>query len=161
MMTSQHSVGFSQDESSDYNHRAKSQLTNIDPVRKMMLDSHIQKTLKIMRDDKKVYDQVRSTLSLYEQDRIKISLEEGVKATQDAQRRVRERKIRMEEKEEQGIEDLIKKQQGAINATNLERLLTKKWSEHPNAYHIMTKIQKFSKNEDRVNELLCQNRYSP
>ena len=83
MMTSQHSVGFSQDES-DYNHRAKSQLTNIDPVRKMMLDSHIQKTLKIMRDDKKVYDQVRSTLSLYEQDRIKISLEDGVKATQDA-----------------------------------------------------------------------------
>lgn len=99
MMTSQHSVGFSQDES-DYNNRAKSQLTNIDPVRKMMLDSHIQKTLKIMRDDKKVYDQVRSTLSLYEQDRIKISLEDGVKATQDAQRRVRERKIRMEEKEE-------------------------------------------------------------
>ena len=69
----------------------------------------------------------------------------------------------MVEKEEQGIEDLIKAagKQGAINATNLERLLTKKWSEHPNAYHIMTKIQKFSKNEDRVNELLCQNRYSP
>ena len=114
-----------------------------------------------MRDDKKVYDQVKSTLSLYEQDRIKISLGDGIKATQDAQRRVRERKMRMEEKEEQGIEDLIKKQTGAINATNLERLLTKKWSEHQNAYHIMTKINKFSKEEDRVNELLCQNRYSP
>lgn len=42
----------------------------------------------------------------------------------------------------------------AIHATNLERLLTKKWSEYPNSYHVMTKIQKFSKTEDRVNRLL-------
>ena len=40
---------------------------------------------------------------------------------------------------------MIEKQTDAIHATNLERLLTKKWSEYQNAYNIMTKIPKFSK----------------
>ena len=78
-----------------------------------------------------------------------------------AQRRVREHRQRRSDEEEAGIEDLIKQQTDAIHATNLERLLTKKWSEHPNSYHIMTKIEKFSKREDRVNKLLNLNRYSP
>jgi hypothetical protein len=66
----------------------------------------------------------------------------------------------MNQQEQDGIDNLIKKQTDAIHATNLERLLTKKWSEIPNSYHIMTKIRKFSKKEDRLNDLMNWNRYS-
>jgi hypothetical protein len=63
-------------------------------------------------------------------------------------------------KEEENIKELIKKQTDAIHATNLERLLTKKWSEYPNSFNILSKIGKFSKEEDRLNHLMSWNRYS-
>ena len=63
-------------------------------------------------------------------------------------------------KDEKKIEDLIKVQTDAIHATNLERLLTKKWSEYPNSYKIESKIKKFSKTEDRVNTLMNWTRYT-
>ena len=47
----------------------------------MALESNIHKTLKIMKNDKKVFDQVQSTLSFYQQDRIRQSLEDGIEAT--------------------------------------------------------------------------------
>ena len=75
--------------------------------------------------------------------------------------RVREQIRRTNQEEEQGIENLIKKQTDAIHAKNLERLLTKNWSEHPNSYILLSKIKKFSKTEDRVNRLLQLDRYSP
>lgn len=124
------------------------------------LETNIHKTLKIMQQDKRVMDQVQSTLSLYQQDRIKKSFEDGQQATEAAQRRLRAHRQRINQQEKDGIDNLIKKQTDAIHATNLERLLTKKWNEIPNSYHIMTKIRKFSKNEDRVNELMNWNRYS-
>jgi hypothetical protein len=65
-------------------------------------------------------------------------------ATANARKRVRDHFKDKADKEESGIEELIKRQSdlmpNAIHATNLERLLTKKWSEYPNSYHVMTKI---------------------
>ena len=49
---------------------------------------------------------------------------------------------------------MIKQQTDAIHAKNLERLLTKNWSEIPNSYILLSKIKRFSKTEDRVNNLL-------
>lgn len=100
-------------------------------------------------------------MSAHQEDRIKRSFEDGVQATQIAKMRVREQIRRTNQEEEQGIENLIKKQTDAIHAKNLERLLTKNWSEHPNSYILLSKIKKFSKTEDRVNRLLQLDRYSP
>lgn len=91
---------------------------------------------------------------MFQEDRIKKSYEDGVMATQMAKMRVKEQIRRTHLEEEQGIENLIKKQTDAIHAKNLERLLTKNWSEHANSYVLLTKIKKFSKTEDRVNKLL-------
>jgi hypothetical protein len=55
---------------------------------------------------------------------------------------------------------MILSQKDAIHATNLEKLLTKKWSEYPNSYRILTKIEKFSKREERVNNLMGWDRYN-
>ena len=84
-----------------------------------------------------------------------------MRATATAMKRVRDHRQLLSKKEEEGIDNLIKQQTDAIHATNLERLLTKKWSEYPNSFHIMSKIKKYSKKEDRVNKLLNLNRYSP
>jgi len=56
----------------------------------MDLENNIHKTLNIMKKDKKVLSQVQSTLSLYQQDRIKKSFEDGLRATGIAQKRVRD-----------------------------------------------------------------------
>jgi hypothetical protein len=45
-----------------------------------------------------------------------------------------------------------------VHATNLYRLLTKKWNEEPHAYRICTKLN--SKQQKRVKELCLENRYS-
>ena len=84
-----------------------------------------------------------------------------MRATSMAKMRVRQQIKRTTDEEEQGIENLIKQQTDAIHAKNLERLLTKNWSEYPNSFMLMTKIKKFSKTEDRVNRLLQLDRYSP
>jgi len=127
----------------------------------MEMGSEIQKTINIIRKDPKLLHQVQSHLSLYQEDRIKKSFEDGMRATSMAKMRVRQQIKRTTDEEEQGIENLIKQQTDAIHAKNLERLLTKNWSEYPNSFMLMTKIKKFSKTEDRVNRLLQLDRYSP
>ena len=62
----------------------------------------------MMKKDKKLLNQVQSTLSMYQQDRVKQSVQDGLRATTMAQRRVREHRQRMSDEEEAGIEDLIK-----------------------------------------------------
>lgn len=127
----------------------------------MEMNAEIQKTIGILRKDPKLLQQVQGQLSVYQEDRIKRSYEDGVQATTVAKMRVREAIRRANQEEEQGIENLIKQQTDAIHAKNLERLLTKNWSEHPNSYILLTEIKKFSKEEDRVNRLLQLDRYSP
>jgi len=127
----------------------------------MEMTSQITKTINILRKDPKLLNQVQSQLQLYQEDRIKKSYEDGVNATNIAKMRVREQIRLTNEEEEQGIENLIKQQTDAIHAKNLERLLTKNWSEIPNSYILLSKIKKFSKTEDRVNNLLQLDRYSP
>jgi hypothetical protein len=48
-----------------------------------------------------------------------------------------------------------------VKATNLERLVMRKWNELPGAFKILSKIERYSKEEDRMKELLNENRYSP
>ena len=62
----------------------------------------------MMKKDKKLLNQVQSTLSMYQQDRVKQSVQDGLRATSMAARRVREHRQRMSDEEEAGIEDLIK-----------------------------------------------------
>lgn len=73
----------------------------------MGMNSEIQKTINILRKDPKLLNQVQSQLSLYQEDRIKKSYDDGVKATQMAKARVRESVRRTNLEEEQGIENLI------------------------------------------------------
>lgn len=120
----------------------------------MQMNSQITKTINIIRKDPKLLHQVQSHLQVYQEDRIKKSYEDGVNATNIAKMRVREQVRLTNEEEEQGIENLIKQQTDAIHAKNLERLLTKNWSEIPNSYILLSKIKRFSKTEDRVNNLL-------
>ena len=72
------------------------------------MENNIHSTLKMMKKDKKLLNQVQSTLSMYQQDRVKQSVQDGLRATTMAQRRVREHRQRMSDEEEAGIEDLIK-----------------------------------------------------
>ena len=72
------------------------------------MENNIHKTLKIMKTDKKLLNQVQSTLSMYQQDRVKQSVQDGLRATSMAQRRVRDHRQRTSDEEEAGIEDLIK-----------------------------------------------------
>ena len=94
---------------------------------------------------------MQGQLQAQQEERIKKSYEDGVQATTVAKMRVREQIRRTNDEEIQGIENLIKQQTDAIHAKNLERLLTKNWSELPNSYILLSKIKKFSKTEDRVN----------
>ena len=55
----------------------------------MEMGSEIQKTINIIRKDPKLLHQVQSHLSLYQEDRIKRSFEDGVRATSMAKMRVR------------------------------------------------------------------------
>lgn len=60
--------------------------------------------------------------------------------TMIAQKRVKMHIDKKENDDNQGVEDLINKQSNAIVAKNLERLLTKKWTEYPNSYVVLSKI---------------------
>lgn len=132
-----------------------------DAAQKMEFESQMHMTLNLLKKDKKMLGQVKKALTKFEEDRLQQSCKDGLEATKKARQRVRENVQSQEKKEEKDIQRLINQQTNAIHATNLERLLTKQWSEYPNAYLIMTKIGKYSKKEDRVNKLLNLNRYSP
>lgn len=54
---------------------------------------------------------------------------------------------------------MIKQEKDALHAMTLHRLLTKKWSEYPNSYKVMSKIRQ--KQTFRLNELMDDNRYAP
>lgn len=51
----------------------------------------------------------------------------------------------------------IENEPRAFNASNLQRLLTKKWNEEPNAYKINSRLT--PKKEKRVRLLLVDDRY--
>ena len=57
------------------------------------------------------------------------------------------------------LQKFIDNEKNACHANNLYRLLTKKWSEEPNAYKIVSKLT--AAQEKRVKEILVENRYSP
>ena len=114
-----------------------------------------------MKKDKTVLKQVKSLMSQFDSQKQSKSVRDGHVGTAIARKRVREKITGDFEKQENDIKELIKKQTDAIHATNIERLLTKKWSEYPNSFHIQSKIHKFSKNEDRVNNLMNWTRYTP
>lgn len=53
-------------------------------------------------------NQVQSQLTMYQHDRVKKSFEDGMRATSMARKRVKEHIQRTADREEQGIENLIK-----------------------------------------------------
>ena len=147
---------------SGYRTNSDLQIMNLQrQMEKHQLENNVNSALSIMKKDKQSLKNVKTLLDEYQQNRVHQSYQDGIRGTNDARRRVREHYQDAMEKEESDIDNLIKKQTDAIHATNLERLLTKKWSEYPNSFHIMSKIRKFSKNEDRVNKLMNWDRYSP
>lgn len=56
------------------------------------------------------------------------------------------------------LDHIIKCEPDALHAMNLYRLLTKNWTEYPNAYKICSKIPK--RKVKRLQEILNDNRYS-
>ena len=56
------------------------------------------------------------------------------------------------------LKKFLENEPNACHASNLYRLLTKKWTEEPNAYKICSKIS--PKKEKRIKEILLENRYS-
>lgn len=121
----------------------------------------MQSALDMIRRDKVSANKVKAMLDTFHNERMERSMKDGMYATNMARMRVRNHILSNQEKDESDIQNLIKKQTNALHATNLERLLTKKWSEYPNAYQLMSKIPKFSKKEDRVNQLMGWDRYNP
>lgn len=63
-----------------------------------------------------------------------------------------------EEEEEALLKKFIENEPNACHATNLYRLLTKKWSENTNSYKICSRLT--PKKEKRIKDILIENRYS-
>ena len=68
---------------------------------------------------------------------------QGLKAGEIARKRLIEKTKRTENDEQTGLDELIDKtaKTSALQAINLSKLLTKKWSEEKNAYFIMSNIK--------------------
>jgi hypothetical protein len=65
---------------------------------------------------------------------------------------------RKEEHEDALLQKFIENEPNACHATNLERLLTKKWNEDPSSYKICSKLT--PRKAKRVKDILVDNRYS-
>ena len=77
-----------------------------------------------MDRDKKLATHMQSKLYEYQQDRLRKSMEDGILGAKRALTRVRNHKVRTEQFSKSDIESLIMKQSSALQACNLERLLT-------------------------------------
>lgn len=62
------------------------------------------------------------------------------------------------DEEEKLLQKFISNEPNACHASNLYRLLTKKWNENPNSYKICSKLT--PKKQKRIKEILVENRYS-
>lgn len=73
-------------------------------------------------------------------------------------KRLVERRKMLQQQEEKQLEELIQltAQKSALQAVNMSNLLKKKWTEEPNAYQIVSKIDE--KQRKRLNDL-TSNRY--
>lgn len=56
------------------------------------------------------------------------------------------------------LKKFLENEPNACHASNLYRLLTKRWTEEPNAFKICSKIS--PKKEKRIKEILLENRYN-
>ena len=81
-------------------------------------------------------------------------------AAKDARKRLFDKKKREEQKYENGLSDLIErttKEMTSARANNLKLMLSKKWSEHKNAYRIVTNLT--NRSQERINQMV-DNRYN-
>lgn len=76
--------------------------------------------------------------------KVRESGELGLKGQKDAKRRLREKAEREFNIMQAGNERSIRLSPHVLQSTNINRLLTKKWSERPNAFRLMSQIRKRS-----------------
>jgi hypothetical protein len=65
---------------------------------------------------------------------------------------------KQEDIEEALLKRFLEYETNACHATNLHRLLTKRWNESPNSYRICSKIT--PRKERRIKDIIVENRYS-
>lgn len=82
----------------------------------------------------------------------------GVQGSIRARHEIKAFNRKQEEEQEALLKKFLENEPNACHASNLYRLLTKKWTEEPNAYKVCSKIT--PKKEKRIKEILLENRYN-
>ena len=87
----------------------------------------------------KVWEKISNMHNQYEEEK---GLQ-GLRAGEEARKRLMDKTKKMENAEQKCLDELIDKtaKTSALQAINLSKLLTKKWSEEKNAYYIMSNIK--------------------
>ena len=101
---------------------------------------------------------VQSKLSQWQVDKEYDGAQAGVQGSIKARQDIKAYNKKKEEEEETMLQKFLENEPNACHASNLYRLLTKKWTEEPNAYKICSKLT--PKKQKRIKEILLENRYS-
>jgi hypothetical protein len=105
------------------------------------------------QQDKKVKNQVETSLRSYKLNQEADSAQNGLLGSQRAKERLL-RKMRNQEKYiEDSLDFMIKNESDALHAMNLHKLLTKNIFEVKNSYQVMSNI-KTDQEKKRLNDLL-------
>lgn len=100
---------------------------------------------------------VISKMYYWQQERERNASVSGIEGARRAREHLRQHAQNDEKKKEDLLLRFIEHEPRAFNASNLQRLLTKKWNEESNSYKIDSKLT--PKKEKRVKLLLLEDRY--
>ena len=108
----------------------------------------------------KLRHKVKQELTSLDEETSNLKVLSNAIAAKDARKRLFDKKKKEEQKYENGLSDLIErttKEMTSARANNLKMLLSKKWSEHKNAYRIVTNLT--NRSQERINQMV-DNRYN-
>ena len=107
----------------------------------------------------KLRNRVKEELPFLDEEQSNIKVQSNANAAKDARKRLFEKKRQDEQKYENGLSNLVErttKEMTSARANNLRIMLSKKWSEHKNAYRIVSKVS--NRSQERINHMI-DNRY--
>lgn len=120
--------------------------------------NQLQETVRIIEKLPKLRNTVLMKMSQWQNDREERAAQAGLHGAKLSRDCIKEYNRKLEEEKETLLKKFIENEPNACHASNLYRLLTKKWTEEANAWKIQSKLT--PKKEKRIKVLLLEDRYN-
>ncbi|CDW85869.1 UNKNOWN [Stylonychia lemnae] len=118
----------------------------------------VQQTVKLLQKLPTLKKTIQSKMMKWQDDREEDAAKQGIEGAVKARMDIKAFYRRKEEEREALLKKFLENEPNACHASNLYRLLTKRWTEEPNAYKVCSKLT--PKKQKRIRDILLENRYN-